>query len=416
MSVSFLDIQEDILIKVFSEWCQVYDIVRLDNAFCVKVQRDLFLVLLKDKRMPSFDLKEFYTRFGYKWFYLRNIRFRNVVVENDCESLKDIPADTYCNIMALSFISLKSSCDTDFFSNFMNSCSNLKHLTVNSCCGIEKLFYEVKRDVWHSLTKISLSCINLTKLINIICVHCCQLTSLNLSARSLKETHLKAIMSNNPSITDVTLKGNGIKLSFFDFFTSNYMVNMRQIDLNLDGQCSLQTLFPLFDKISSYTSNVRIGFTDLSGTISFINYYNIIKEAVIHRVFFDLYEDESEDSDSDKLCRGLLKTLDMVDKQALSCWGCMDELWERHKVVPFVFIEKLALVRLTCPTITDTILGNILKANLSLVSICLDINVNQEHPNYLGVRFLSESCKLKLIRVLYGEIVSGVSRSACILF
>jgi hypothetical protein len=223
-------------------------------------------------------------------------------------------------------------------------------------------------------------------------------------------------MSNNPLITDVTLKGNGVNTSFLNFFAAECMTKLLQIDLVFSGRCSLQSFFPLFDNISSNTSNVRINFTNLDGLSSGIEYFISILEDDMSLMFFNLYDVESEDSYGDKRCRELLKTLDMVGKQALSCWGCMDELWERHKVVPFVFIEKLALVRLTCPTITDTILGNILKANLSLVSICLDINVNQEHPNYLAVRALSESCELKLIWVLYCDVVSNKRRNAYVLF
>jgi hypothetical protein len=420
--LAFIKLNDDIVINMLSNWCNIFDIVKLDSAFCVEDQRNTFLSFMKDQRMLAFRLHHFYPKNNYKWFYLRQVKFKDLIVMHGCQSLEDIPIKTYVNIVTLSFVGLRLNCNTTPMLTFMNSCPSLLHLSVDNCnSGMERLLSRVKCSVWQSLTKLSLNFPFLFELIEIIGIHCCRLTALELLVQILNETHLKAIMMNNPSLSEISLGGKeidllnsnntyGVTASYLDFLIPNCLSNIVYLNLVLIERVNLQTLFPLLDGISRLTKSVRLRFKDLGSLSSEIEFYCHSSEEDINVCIFDL-----EDSDSDKLCRGLLKTLDLVGKSALFCRGCMDELWERHKVVPFVFIEKLALIRLSNSLITDVLFSNILKANPRLEAVCLDIGVSEDNLNYLSVQSSSGLPLLKIIRVLYLDILKR-PRAATILF
>jgi hypothetical protein len=347
-------------------------------------------------------LQDLYPRNDYLWFYIHKIKLKDMIVNECCRYLKDIPADTYRHIVTLSVHSLTSNCEKNLLVKFLDSCSRLSHLIVQFYSGeMEILLCSVRNDVWEGLTKLSLThngkMGSMDMLTENICRYCCRLTSLNLSARLLSESHLKAIMLDNPMITDLSLEGDGVNANFLDFLVSGYVENMIRINLVLNGQFNLQSLFPLFDSISSVAVRVRIAFSVIRGAgLNIIDYTKNIPEEDINMIISN-----NEDCFASARSKCVLKTLKFGNRSNFSYSGCMIELWERHMFRSFSFLENLSHVQLIDSSITDASFTSILKANSSLLSICVDIGFNKAHPNYPHIFSLFEFREIKLIKVLY---------------
>jgi hypothetical protein len=437
----FFFIVEDVLISIFSGWCQGTDFVQLDSALCNKGHRDKFWSLMTDQRMLSVELNTFTKKQKFEWFYKRNVRFKNVCLSgkfSDTLALKDIPVNTYCNIVTLTLCSLKQNYDPDQMSDFLNSCPNLLHLRVSYCVGMDKLLCRVKSCVWQSLTELSLFfSLSINRLLERISIYCRRLVLLRVSSRSFTEDRVKQIILSNPLITKLSIRGcDKVTLQFTNVLMPSLMKNILDLDIYIVCYIQLQSLFPLLHSISIMTNTFSILIRQNNSANFWITYYKDLTEDIIRDKFFnnilqvptiwpvvDLDAADQTDyryfdpggPEREKLMVQHIHTLNLVGKSAMYLKGDMNELMQRHKVVPFRFFENLALVQFEEVVISDELLTCMHKGMPSLEVLCIDIqNLTAgdeqptimvsdevvEHPNYLVTEPLSSELKQFSCRML----------------
>ncbi len=393
MKTSILNINEDILISVLSKWTELVDVARLDSAVCV--QRDLFLSVIKDDRMSSFETKNcrpYMILSLYTWLFLREVKFRNILIWGHISSrlFEIIPSYEFNSYTSLFLLCLRHINLTERIVNFIGSCSQLTDLTFEHC-SIEVLFGLVQPVVWQALTKLSYSGVSKEASLNVfldfLCEHCRLLTSLELVSNSLNETSLKALIKSNPSLTEISLGGDGVNQSFVDFLIQNCK-NMTKLSLYSRSLLSVESLCQLLEKVVSVSAVcVNLEFFDMLNWYQFG--FNLSDPVDFRRSCFC-----NED--------GFLlycETFLNFDKPYLDCTGDFKLLFDRHFLSPFALFVNLTHVKVDWKFMNNESLLKMLQALKKLISLSVDIGDSQEYPNLLSAPFVDHHT-LKVIKII----------------
>jgi hypothetical protein len=428
-AILFFGFNDDILINLFSTWCQFLDIVMLDSAFCSKDNRYIFWRIMTDPRMASIEVYKLKDVLNFKWFFKRNVKVKNLILSRDFNGInnlriKDVPSNAYGNIVTLTFFRLDSTFNTKRMVRFLNSCPKLLHLSVSYCDGMDKCLSSLNSCVWRSLTKLALIFLERCDLLTLqICSYCSQLVSLKLSTQLLTEFHLQQIILRNPLISDLSYHDThcgltGATPKFVDFLIPSFMKNILDLHLTFTGEFNIRSLFPLLDSCSRFTNRICINFDNTIEVIE-LEYYRSLSKEKFYWQFVEYNPNDMcncdngeecghEEQDAEKRMVDHLETLGVIGKPAFYSRGCIHELWEHQKIVPFAFFENLVFIRQQETTIFDALFTVILKSIPSLEVVCLeypcekyllDVNKGVVHPNYYATEPFSEfvDCSFRLL-------------------
>ncbi len=398
MSTSILNITEDIFVVVFSKWSDITDVVRLDTAICV--QRDYFLSLIRGDIFNSFEIKNYGAArmlLVYTWFFLREVKFKNIIIFGDCSSKLLEFLSTWENKMFLSLtlILMRPVHYSDRLLLFINSCSSLTDLIVRHCdVGIENVLVFVKPTIWKVLTTFSVYQMMrnfITARFLVIISDFCQCLNLLdiLVVESLDTVLLKRLIKNNPNLTELHLKE--VDDNFVEFL-SDYCSKLLILSLSVHGVLSTPTLFLVLEKLSVAAIEVIIAFYDENNFEYHFHFSNLSVKTVFSGDLFD--EDRAE-------FRAQFKKLVNFNKPCLELTGNFDFLWERHMVSPLKLLKDVIHVMLVKQVIlSDQSLLLLLRANNNeLVSLSIDVGASQLYPNLLNLPFLEQFDKLKYIKL-----------------
>jgi hypothetical protein len=398
MPTFILNLTEDIFVGVFSEWSDITDVVRLDTA--IWVQRDYFLSLVRGEKFNSFEIKNYGPArmlAVYTWCFLREVKFKNIIIFGDYASklLEFLPTWENKMFFSLTLILLRPVHYSDHLLLFINSCSSLTEFSVKHCdLNIENVLACVKPEIWKALTKFSL-CQMMRNFITarflVIISDFCQCLSLLgiMVVESLDAALLKRLIKNNPNLTELHLKEVDENLVEF---LSDYCSKLLILSLSVHGVLSIPTLFLVLEKLSVAAIEVIIAFYDENNFDHRFHFSNLSFKTVFIGDLFD--EDRVEFG-------AQFKKLINFNKPCLELTGNSDFLWERHMVSPFNLLKDVIHVMLLKQVIlSDQSLLLLLRANNNLiVSLSIDVGASQIYPNLLYLPFLEQFDKLKYIKL-----------------
>jgi hypothetical protein len=316
--------------------------------------------------------------------------------------LEIIPQRNSCNYTKLTLFNLDQKHAVSLAVFIGSCCSQLTELAIEHC-NIN-LYDIVKSDVWQALTKVSFlnyikpgRVVEMNCILDALCKCCRRLLSLKLFALALNESSLIALIKSNPSLTEISVSGDGVNQSFVDFLTVNCENTISKLELHAIGLLSVESLYQLLEKVVSVTASyVSFEFVDLLSKYHYFC-FNLHEEAA----FYGFFDDDGANEDN---WQSYGETCIDFDKPYLNCDGNFKLLLDRHILSPLALLTDLTHFSVAWKYMDNELLLSMLQANKKLTTLVVDVGDCQEYPNLLSVPFLihhhRHHHKLKLIKIV----------------